>query len=93
MMAGRMEDHASLFRRIRFSVHDPVALIELDEGAERILILCDIEMERAKQQARVTQVHCLADFSPAEGMSGDRASATSNTSRMLYSRATQVKCV
>ena len=76
VMAGKTEDHASLFRRIRFSVHDPVALIELDEGAERILILRDIEMERAKQQARVTQVHCPADFSPAEGLSGDRATAT-----------------
>ena len=76
VMAGKTEDHASLFRRIRFSVHDSVALIELDEGAERILILRDIEMERAKQQARVTQVHRPADFSPAEGLSGDRATAT-----------------
>lgn len=76
VMAGKTEDHASLFRRIRFSVHDPVALIELNEGAERILILRDIEMERAKQQARVTQVHCPADFAPSEGLSGDRATAT-----------------
>lgn len=76
VMAGQTENHASLFRRIRFSVHDPVALIELDEGAQRILILRDIEMERAKEQARVTQVRCPADFPPSDGLSGDRATAT-----------------
>lgn len=75
-MAGHTENHASLYRRIRFSVHDPVALIEWDGEAEKLLILRDIEMERAKQQARVTRVHCPADFTPAEGLSGDRATAT-----------------
>ncbi|MDA0347925.1 MAG: M24 family metallopeptidase [Verrucomicrobia bacterium] len=76
IMAGPPEEHASLFRRIQFSVHDPVVLIELEEDAKRILILRDIEMERAKARARVNDVHCPADFTPVEGLSGDRQTAT-----------------
>lgn len=76
VMAGCPDTHLSLYRRIQFSVHDPVALIELDGGARKILILRDIEMERARQFARVTDVHCPPDFAPTEGLSGDRATAT-----------------
>ncbi len=76
IMAGCPLEHASLYREIQFIVHDPVVFIELRETGERILILRDIEMDRARQQARVTDVHCPADFVPAEGLSGDRATAT-----------------
>ncbi len=76
IMAGPPSDHASLYKRIRFSVHDPVVLIELEGGSESILILRDIEMERASRQARVSRVHCPADFTPESGLSGDRATAT-----------------
>ena len=75
-MAGCPDTHLSLYRRIQFTVHDPVALIELDAGNRKILILRDIEMERARQYALVTDVHCPPDFTPAEGLSGDRATAT-----------------
>ena len=75
-MAGCPDTHLSLYRRIQFTVHDPVALIELDGGERKVLILRDIEMERARRFARVTDVHCPPDFTPAEGLSGDRATAT-----------------
>jgi len=76
VMAGCPDTHLSLYRRIQFTVHDPVALIELDAGSRKVLILRDIEMERARQFARVTDVHCPPDFAPPEGLSGDRATAT-----------------
>ncbi|MFT6619005.1 MAG: Xaa-Pro aminopeptidase [Limisphaerales bacterium] len=76
IMAGVPATHASIFHRIRFSVLDQVALIELPENSHRILILRDIEMERASQQARVSTVHCPAEFTPADGLSGDRETAT-----------------
>ena len=75
-MAGLPDVHMSLYRRIQFSVHDPVVLIELQEGAKKILILRDIEIERAKANARVTDVHCPPDFTPDSGLSGDRETAT-----------------
>jgi len=75
-MAGVPAVHASIFHRIRFSVLDQVALIEFAESSRRLLILRDIEMERATQNARVTNVHCPADFTPADGLSGDRETAT-----------------
>ena len=76
VMAGLPEVHMSLFRRIQFSVHDPVVLIELEGGAKKILILRDIEMERARKHARVTDVHSPPDFKPESGLSGDRETAT-----------------
>ena len=76
VMAGLPEAHMALFRRIQFSVHDPVVLIELEGGVKKILILRDIEMERAGAKARVTDVHCPADFEPEGGLSGDRETAT-----------------
>ena len=76
VMSGIPDVHLSLFRRIQFSVHDPVVLIELDAGAKKVLILRDIEMERAKAHARVTDVHCPTDFAPEGGLSGDRETAT-----------------
>jgi Xaa-Pro aminopeptidase len=76
VMAGVPAVHASIFHRIRFSVLDQVALIEMAEDSRRILILRDIEMDRATQKARVNDVHCPADFTPADGLSGDRETAT-----------------
>ncbi|MGK0238677.1 MAG: Xaa-Pro aminopeptidase [Candidatus Pelagisphaera sp.] len=76
VMAGSPAMNGSLYRRIRFSVVDSVVLIELEGGARSVLILRDIEMERAAKNARVTDVHCPADFTPSEGLSGDRETAT-----------------
>jgi Xaa-Pro aminopeptidase len=81
VMAGIPAVNNSFYRRIRFSVGDPAALIELppDSGrgeGQAILILRDIEIQRARQHARVDHVHCPADFAPADGLSGDRETAT-----------------
>lgn len=78
VLAGVPAINCTFYWRIRFSVGDPAALIELPrEGrTHSILILRDIEMERARAHARADQVACPADFAPAGGLSGDRETAT-----------------
>ena len=79
IMAGIPQFNAAMYRRIRFSVGDPVVLLEVPAGDGRsraTLILRDIEMDRARQKARVDQVACPADYTPEEGLSGDRETAT-----------------
>ncbi len=89
LSAGIPEINSSLYWRIRFSVCDPVVLIELPtpKGAESVLILRDIEMERARQSARVDRVACPADYAPAGGLSGDRETATAQAAAECLRRA------
>ena len=82
VMAGIPATNLSLFRAIRFKVGDPAALLVLPApggATERVLIIRDIEMERAKRYARADRVHCPADFEPAGGLSGDRETATAQS--------------
>ncbi len=90
VMAGIPELNAALYRRLRFSVGDPAALVEIpqsDSSTESTLILRDIEMHRARQHARVDQVACPADFSPESGLSGDRETATAQSVAECLRRA------
>ena len=78
IMAGIPAINTSLYWAVRFNVGDPTALIRLDQnGKSRTLfILRDIEMQRARHQARADEVFCPADFEPKSGLSGDRETAT-----------------
>ena len=78
VMAGIPATNCSLFHRIRFSVGDPTAFLSIPKNGSRetTLILRDIEMQRARRSARVDRVGCPADFAPAQGLSGDRETAT-----------------
>lgn len=79
VLAGVPAVSNALYRRLRFSVGDPAAVIELPAktgGTESLLIVRDIEMDRARKHARVDHVACPADFAPAGGLSGDRETAT-----------------
>ncbi len=90
MMAGIPTLNAGLYRRIRFLVGDPVALIEVETGngpMQSTLILRDIEMHRAKASAKVDSVACPADFSPEGGLSGDRETATAQSAAEFARRA------
>ncbi|MEI7899860.1 MAG: aminopeptidase P family protein, partial [bacterium] len=89
LSAGSPEINSALYWRIRFSVCDQVVLIELPTptGTESVLILRDIEMERARQFARVDRVACPADFTPAGGLSGDRETATAQAAAECLRRA------
>ena len=78
IMAGIPAINSALYRMLRFNVGDPVALISLksNEGSKSIFILRDIEMHRAQKHARADEFACPADFTPDNGLSGDRETAT-----------------
>ncbi len=87
--AGIPATNSSLYWRTGFPAGDPVALVELGApcGAESVLILRDIEMERARKTARATRVACPADYPPSEGLSGDRETATAQAAAECLRRA------
>lgn len=90
MMGGIPTLNAGLYRSIRFLVGDPVVYIEWPAGtdAKRATLICrDIEMERAKLHASVQEVFCPADFTPADGLSGDRETATAQSAAEAIRRA------
>ena len=74
LIAGIPAHNDTLYHRIRFAVGDPAACLELPEG--RLLIVRDIEMDRARTQAHADRVACPADFTPEGGLDGDRETAT-----------------
>ena len=71
VMAGNPSTNKSLYRAVRFMVHDAMIAIDLPDGT-RTLILREIEMDRAKKHARADRVYGYSDFTPGSGMSGDR---------------------
>ena len=87
--AGIPEIISFLYWRIRFCVGDPIALLELPTpgGSESVLILRDIEMQRARTAAKVDQVACPADYAPSGGLSGDRETATAQAAAECLRRA------
>lgn len=90
MMAGIPTLNAGLYRSIRFLVGDPVVYIEwpqADGSMQSTLICRDIEMGRARVNANVNQVHCPADFTPSQGLSGDRETATAQAAAEAFCRA------
>ncbi|MCA9247812.1 MAG: aminopeptidase P family protein [Planctomycetales bacterium] len=94
--AGIPAINKSLYHRIRFSVGDPAVLIELPQGEGRVestLILRDIEMKRAREQARADRVACPADFAPESGLSGDRETATAQAAAEFLRRASATAVV
>lgn len=72
--AGIPETNKLLLWRIGFQVGDPVALVQFPN--ESLLIVRDIEMDRAKAHARADRVACPADFAPEAGLPPDREHAT-----------------
>jgi Xaa-Pro aminopeptidase len=96
MMAGVPQLNATLYWRIRFLVGDPVALVELptDHGQRQsLLILRDIEMDRARRSARVDRVACPADFAPPSGLAGDRETATAQAAAEFLRRSKVTRVV
>ena len=75
LIAGVPSENTALFHRIRFSAGDPAAWIMRPDG-RTILIIRDIEAERARVESVSDRVEVPADHVPAGGLSGDRATAT-----------------
>ncbi len=67
----------SVYHRIRFAAHDPAVCIDFaGPPAKSVLIIRDVELERARKLARADRVYVPKDFTPADGLSGDREIAT-----------------
>ena len=95
MLAGIPAENMALYHRIRFSVGDPAVWIEMqaDDGqTTSTFIVRDIELSRARQAVRADQVTVPATFTPASGLSGDRATATAQAAAECLRRA-GVQCV
>lgn len=78
-MAGIPATNLALYHRVRFMVGDPAAYAEIpapDGSWTRTFIVRDIELERARRHAVADAVYCPADFTPEQGLSGDRETAT-----------------
>lgn len=71
LLAGVPSDNKAVFHRVRFGAHDPVSIIELPD-ASRVLIVRDVELERARKLPGFTEVHTYEHFTPDGGLSGDR---------------------
>jgi Xaa-Pro aminopeptidase len=75
VVAGIPATNMTLYHQIRFVVGDPTAWINFGGGSS-LLLVRDIEMERAKKHARAEVVACPNDFVPEGGLSGNRELAT-----------------
>jgi Xaa-Pro aminopeptidase len=78
VMAGNPGTNKSLFRAIQFMVHDAAIAIDLPNGT-RTLILREIELDRARQHARADDVFGYSEFTPTDGLSGDRETAAAES--------------
>ena len=74
VLAGVPAVNMTLFHRIRFSVGDSAFFAELSDG-QTILLVRDIEMDRATKLARSDRVGCASEFTPEGGLAGDRDTA------------------
>lgn len=90
VFAGVPAHNDALYHRARFLCGDPTVWMDLPKaggGRERLLILRDIEMDRARKQARADRVACPKDYAPATGLSGDRETATAQAAAEALKRA------
>lgn len=78
LLAGIPSENPAFYHRVRFAVGDPAAWLAFDiDGLKRTeFIVRDIEKDRAIKQVKADLVSCPADYEPAAGLSGDRATAT-----------------
>ena len=75
LIAGIPSQSNALFHRVRFKAGDPAAWIMKSDGTT-LLVIRDIEADRARRDAIADEVQVPADHVPEGGLSGDRATAT-----------------
>lgn len=86
VLAGIAAANATLFHRLRFTVGDAAVIIDFADGTS-LLIIRDIEMDRARQAGSADRVCCAADFAPEGGLSGDRDTALAQAAAECLRRA------
>lgn len=84
--AGMAAHNATLFHRTRFMPPDASVIIDFANGTS-VLIVRDIEIERARAAVRADQVRCAADYTPAGGLSADRDTALAQAAAECLRRA------
>ena len=92
LIGGAPSENTALFHRIRFSAGDPAAWIRKPDGSS-LLLIRDIEADRARRDAQVDEVSVPADFTPEGGLSGDRATATAQATAECLRRLGMTKVV
>lgn len=85
IFAGAPSHNPWLYRRAPFPMGDPMALIELP-GKGSFAILRDIELDRFRASNMADHAHSPTDFTPADGLSGDRETATAQAAAELLAR-------
>jgi len=92
LIGGAPSENTALFHRIRFSAGDPAAWIRKPDGSS-LLLIRDIEADRARRDAQVDEVSVPADFIPEGGLSGDRGTATAQATAECLRRLGMTKVV
>ncbi|MCA9128044.1 MAG: aminopeptidase P family protein, partial [Planctomycetales bacterium] len=94
LLAGIPLENPALFHRVRFGVGDPAAWISIEKAGQSTttFVVRDIEVARARKAVSADQVAAPAEFAPAGGLSGDRATATAQAVAECLRRA-EVSCV
>jgi Xaa-Pro aminopeptidase len=90
ILGGIPQHNFTIYHKIRFLVGDPVAYLNFPtaEGKRKsVLILRDIEMDRARRVVPVDEIACPADYAPDGGLSGDRETATAQAAAECLRRA------
>ncbi len=73
LLAGVPLTNQTLYHQTGVLVGDAAALLgNLPPSGESLLLVRDIELDRARQIGRADRVACANDFSPEGGLSGDR---------------------
>ena len=78
VLGGVPATNMNVRHRIQFSVGDSVFFIHLPRGdgeSHSVLLVRDIEMDRARKLARADEIGSAADYEPEGGLSGDRDTA------------------
>ncbi|MGC4034092.1 MAG: M24 family metallopeptidase [Tepidisphaeraceae bacterium] len=86
--AGVPTRSKAVYHAVRFLAHDPMVYLTVPTGdrVRRILIVRDVELERARKLPTADKVYCPADFAPPEGLSGDREIATAQAAAVCVTR-------
>lgn len=95
LIAGIPKSNYSLYHKVRFLVGDPTAFVAIHGGTDdhSMFIVRDIEMQRARRDARADRISCPADHTPESGLSGDRETATAQATAeyLINQKVTTIK--
>lgn len=84
LLAGVPADNATLFLKVGLAAGDPAAWISV--AGKSIVIVRDIEKDRAQAIGAADHYACPADYAPASGLDADRATATAQAVAEYLSR-------